>query len=136
SRDWSSDVCSSDLQNHEFNSGIWNTLEQKVRYWASKYNGVFVVSGGILSGDMKTIGDEQVAVPNQFYKILIDNNTSKTKMIAFLLPHKNSQKPLFEFVVPVDSIETLTKIDFFPELEDALEDNLEASASYKDWSFN
>jgi endonuclease G len=123
-------------QRHDFNSGIWNTLEQKVRYWASKYNGVFVVSGGVLNGDMETIGDEQVAVPNQFYKILIDTNSGKTKMIAFLMPHENSQKPLYKFVVPVDSIEVLTGIDFFPELEDTLEDKLEASANYKEWSFN
>ena len=34
-------------QKHDFNSGIWNRLEQKTRYWASKYNGVFVVSGGV-----------------------------------------------------------------------------------------
>lgn len=123
-------------QRHDFNSGIWNTLEQKVRYWASKYNGVFVVTGGVLNGDMETIGEEQVAVPNQFYKILIDNNPGKTKMIAFLMPHENSSLPLYEFVVSVDSIETLTGIDFFPELEDALENELEASSSYKEWSFN
>ena len=123
-------------QDHEFNSGIWNTLEQKVRYWASKYDGVFVVTGGILKGNMKTIGDENVSVPNQFYKVLIDNNTGKTKMIAFLMPHENSEKPLYEFVVSVDEIEALTGIDFFPELDDAIENKLEASSSYKGWSFN
>jgi endonuclease G len=123
-------------QEHDFNSGIWNTLEQKVRYWASKYDGVFVVTGGVLKGNMKTIGDEHVSVPNQFYKVLIDNNTGKTKMIAFLMPHENSSKPLYEFVVSVDTIEALTGIDFFPELEDRVENKLEASSSYKDWSFN
>jgi endonuclease G len=123
-------------QAHDFNSGIWNTLEQKVRYWASKYNGVFVVTGGVLKGKMKTIGAERVAVPNQFYKVLIDNNTGKTKMIAFLMPHENSDKPLYEFVVSVDEVEALTGIDFFPELEDTIENKLEASSSYKDWIFN
>ncbi|WP_346883014.1 DNA/RNA non-specific endonuclease [uncultured Algibacter sp.] len=122
-------------QEHEFNAGIWNTLEQKVRYWARKYNGVFVVTGGVLKGRMKTIGDEKVAVPKQFYKVLIDNNTGKTKMIGFLMPHNNSKKPLYEFVVPVDKIETLTGIDFFPELDDAIENKLEASSDYKGWSF-
>jgi endonuclease G len=122
-------------QDHEFNSGIWNTLEQKVRYWASKYDGVFVVTGGVLENGLETIGDEHVSVPNQFYKVLIDNNTGKTKMIAFLMPHENSKKPLYEFVVSVDSIEKLTGIDFFPELEDTIENKLEASSSYKDWSF-
>lgn len=123
-------------QEHEFNSGIWNTLEQKVRYWARKYDGVFVVTGGVLKGQMKTIGDEEVSVPNQFYKVLIDSNTGKTKIIAFLMPHKNSNKPLYEFVVSVDTIEQLTGIDFFAELDDKIEDKLESSSSYKEWSFN
>ena len=122
-------------QEHQFNAGVWNTLEQKVRYWARKYNGIFVVTGGVLKGKMKTIGTEDVSVPNQFYKVLIDNNTGKTKMIAFLMPHKDSRKPLYEFVVSVDEIEALTGIDFFPELEDTIENKLEASSSYKGWSF-
>lgn len=122
-------------QEHQFNAGIWNTLEQKVRYWARKYDGVFVVTGGVLKGEMDAIGNENVSVPNQFYKVLIDNNTGKTKMIAFLMPHKDSNKPLYEFVVSVDEVEALTGIDFFPELEDELENKLEASRSYKGWSF-
>lgn len=122
-------------QEHQFNSGVWNRLEQKVRYWARKYDGVFVVTGGVLKGNMKTIGKEDVAIPNQFYKVLIDTNSGTTKMIAFLMPHKDSKKPLYEFVVSVDTIEQLTGIDFFPELEDGIERKLEASSSYKGWSF-
>ncbi|UKM65170.1 DNA/RNA non-specific endonuclease [Flavobacteriaceae bacterium GSB9] len=123
-------------QQHKFNAGIWNSLEQKVRYWANKYDGVFVVTGGIFNDDMKRIGDENVSVPNQFYKILIDNNSTNPKMIAFLIPHADSNKPLYEFVVSIDSIEKLTAIDFFPELEDGIENKLEASSVYKNWSFN
>lgn len=122
-------------QEHQFNAGIWNTLEQKVRYWASKYDGVFVVTGGVLKGNMKTIGDEDVSVPNQFYKVLIDTNTGNTKMIAFLIPHIDSNQPLYKFVVPVDEVEALTGIDFFAELDDSIENKLEASSSYKGWSF-
>lgn len=122
-------------QEHQFNAGIWNALEQKVRYWARKYDGVFIVTGGVLTDGLETIGDEHVSVPNQFYKVLIDTNSGKTKMIAFLMPHKDSNKPLYKFVVSVDSIEKLTGIDFFPELDDAIENKLEASSNYKDWSF-
>ena len=123
-------------QKHDFNSGIWNTLEQKVRYWANKYDGVFVITGGVLNGSLKTIGDEHVSVSKQFYKILIDPNSGKTKMIAFLMPHSKSNKPLYDFVVSVDAVEALTGIDFFPELDDTLENQLEASNSYKGWRFN
>ena len=120
-------------QKHEFNSGIWNRLEQKVRYWAHKHDGVFVVTGGVLRGNMKTIGDEQVAVPNQFYKILLDANNGKVKAIAFLMPHQDSDKPLRDFVVTIDSIEKLTGIDFFLELEDTTENEIEGSKTYKYW---
>ena len=122
-------------QEHGFNSGIWNTLEQKVRYWAKKYDGVFVVTGGVLESDLKTIGSEEVAVPNQFYKVILDYNSGKPKMLAFLMPHENSSKPLYEFVVSVDTIEDLTGIDFFPELDDAIEKKIEASNNYKQWQF-
>lgn len=123
-------------QKHGFNAGVWNRLEQKTRYWASKYDGVFVISGGVLNGNMKTIGEEKVSVPNQFYKVVIDNNSGETKVLAFLMPHKNSNRPLYEFVVSVDEVEALTGIDFFSELEDTLENRIEASANYNNWSFN
>jgi len=55
-------------------------------------------------------------------------------MIAFLVPHEDSNKPLFEFVVSVDSIESLTGIDFFPNLDDLVENEIESSKNYKDWS--
>lgn len=122
-------------QEHDFNAGIWNTLEQKVRCWANKYDGVFVVTGGVLQEGLKTIGDEHVAVPKEFYKIILDNNHGEIKMVAFLLPHENSNKPLYKFVVSVDSIEKLTGIDFFPELDDFVENELEAANNYKNWSF-
>lgn len=122
-------------QKHSFNAGIWNRLEQKVRYWAKKNNGVFVVTGGVLENNLKTIGSENVAVPKQFYKIILDNTKGKIKILAFLVPHKESNLPLYKFVVPVDTIETLTGIDFFPELDNKIEDVLEASSAYKNWSF-
>ncbi|MCK8522566.1 DNA/RNA non-specific endonuclease [Aquimarina sp. D1M17] len=122
-------------QNHKFNSGIWNELEKKVRYWAKKYNGVYVVTGGVLSDDLKSIGYEAVSVPKYFYKIVYDHSSDDPKMIAFLMPHEDSDKSLKEFVVSTDEIEKLTGIDFFPKLDDAIEDRLEASSSTSGWRF-
>ncbi|MFD2551847.1 DNA/RNA non-specific endonuclease [Bizionia sediminis] len=118
-----------------FNAGIWNLLEQKTRYWAHTYHDVFVVTGGILSADLKTIGPEQVSVPAFFYKVVFDYNGTKPKIIAFLIPHKQTGKPLESFVVSVDYLEVLTGIDFFPNLDDDLETALEASTAYDKWRF-
>lgn len=122
-------------QLHAFNDGVWNRLEQKTRYWAAKYDGIYVVTGGVLNGDLKTIGKEQVAVPKYFYKILLDKSKGEYKMIAFLVPHQQSEKPLYEFVVSVDEVEKKTGIDFFPKLDDKVENQLEKSSNYKNWSF-
>lgn len=122
-------------QEHEFNSGIWNRLEQKTRFWATKYKGIYIVTGGILEPNLPTIGTEKVAVPKQFYKIILDYTKPEVKAIAFLVPHKDSNKALYTFVTSVDKIESLTGIDFFSELPDEIENKLEQSSSYKQWSF-
>ncbi|PRZ26527.1 DNA/RNA non-specific endonuclease [Flavobacterium granuli] len=120
-------------QDRAFNGGIWNRLEEKVRYWAEQYDDVFVVTGGVLSPSLKTIGREKVAVPEFFYKIILDDSKGNFKMIAFLMPNKKSDKPLYDFVVSMDSIEKMTGIDFFPALDDKIEKELEKSTSYKSW---
>lgn len=120
-------------QLYDFNAGVWNRLENKVRYWAGKYDGIYVVTGGVLSDNLETIGREEVSVPKYFYKVLLTKD--KTRMVAFLVPHEKSNKPLYKFVVSVDELEQKTGINFFPKLEDTTENKLEASKDYKGWSF-
>ena len=122
-------------QTNAFNAGVWNRLEQKTRYWATKYKGIFVVTGGVLKPNLKTIGREKVSVPKEFYKIILDYTEPEIKAIAFLVPHRDSNKALYSFVTSIDAIEKLTSIDFFPNLPDEIENKLEAKSSYKQWSF-
>ena len=112
-------------QNREFNSGIWNRLENKVRYWASKYNSIYVVTGGILEESNKKIGTEKVSVPKYFYKIVVVKLENKHKAIAFLIPNEKSQKGIYEFVVSIETLEKMTGIDFFPNLK-----NLKSSKDF------
>ena len=122
-------------QKHSFNAGIWNKLEQKTRYWAKKHHHLYVITGAILEDNLKTIGKDKVSVPKYFYKILLDYTKPEIKTIAFLIPHKESKKPLYNFIVSIDEIEKKTGINFFPELPNKLEENLEATKNYKNWSF-
>ena len=120
-------------QNHDFNAGIWNRLEQKTRYWAKKYDGVFVITGGVLHKGLKTIGDEKVSVPNYFYKIIADNSNQKLKTIAFLIPNKPISNSFYEYVITIDEIEKRTGIDFFSNLPDALENKIESTIDLNSW---
>lgn len=122
-------------QVHNFNDGVWNRLENKVRFWAQKYNSIYVVTGPVLTNGLQTIGRENVAVPNSFYKVLLYSDNGTYKMIAFLVPSQNSDSPLYKFVVATDDLEKMTGIDFYPKLPDTVENILEKSSDYKNWSF-
>ncbi|AYN69137.1 DNA/RNA non-specific endonuclease [Euzebyella marina] len=122
-------------QDRAFNSGIWNRLEIKVRDWARQYGEIFIVTGGVLEEGLKEIGEEEVDVPNYYYKIIARNDSDGPKAMAFLMLGKESNKPLKEFTVTIDEIEKQTRIDFFKNLSDDLENTLEASNGESDWSF-
>ena len=122
-------------QDNAFNAGVWNRLEQQVRYWAKQYGTVFVATGGVLEEGLPSIGDEDVAVPRYYYKIIGKGSREKLKVVAFLLPHRESTAPLQQFVVPVDKIERLTGIDFFAGVPDGLEKEIEGKMETKGWKF-
>ena len=57
-------------------------------------------------------------------------------MIAFILPNEKSSKPLQDFVVTVDFVENITGIDFFPELDDSIDNDLESNSNPALWTFS
>lgn len=118
-----------------FNRGIWQQLEAQVRTWAVAYKDIYIVTGGILKYTMGEIGSNRVSVPKYFYKVVLDYTEPDIKAIALLLPNEKGTKQLEEYVITIDSIETLTGIDFFPALPDPLENELESSVHPEKWTF-
>lgn len=113
-------------QHPSFNRGGWKALEEMMRQWALEEDSLWVVSGPVLQQGLKKIGINQVSIPAYFYKIILDSRQAELKIISFLLPNKKIDKELRYWVVPVDSVEALSGLDFFPQLPDALEDSLES----------
>jgi endonuclease G len=117
-----------------FNRGIWRRLEEQVRTWATKYEEIYIVTGPILEENLPTIGSNKVAVPNYYYKVILDYKKPQLKGIGFVLPHREaSEKPLQSYVISIDSVETLTGIDFFPAIPDSLEEIIEATIQLNRW---
>ena len=123
-------------QNKEFNAGVWNRLEQKIRYWADKYEALFIVTGGILHDNMITIGKEEVAVPDYFFKIVVRAQNNAFVMIPFLVQKKKSDASLYTFATTIDEIERITGIDFNEKLTERIEEKIKKELSYKEWSFS
>ena len=123
-------------QDPSFNRGIWADLEAVVRNMAYDEGRIYVVTGPVLTdGPYETIGDSEVSVPKEFYKVILKYEGDESKAIGFLLENKNSKRDLESFAKSVDEIEEVTGIDFFPKLDDAIEEKVEKKEDVSDWTF-
>ena len=119
-------------QNPSLNRGKWNSLESQVREWAIKYGELFIVTGGVLKDGLPVIGQNQVSVPEFYYKVILDNTNKKA--IGFLMENKSLDQDIFYYAVEIDRIEIETGIDFFYRLDDQTENALESSFQITDWN--
>ena len=100
-------------QHPSFNRGIWKKLESQVRNWAfDANNSIYVFTGPILQSCSESIGENNVCVPDYYYKFIW--KPVEIKMIAFVLPNHKGEKELAYYVTSVDYVESITGIDFFP----------------------
>ena len=78
-------------QKPEFNRGIWAKLERAVRDWVSRDEALLIITGPVFtSDDFARIGKNGVAVPDFFYKVILDYTLPEKKGIAFIIPNKKT----------------------------------------------
>ena len=112
-----------------FNTGVWKRLEAWVHDLAAAGDTLWVYTGPILSNGMDTI-ETGVYEADGFFKVIIDPAPAP-KAIGFIVPHEKSKQPLASFACPVDSVETLSGLDFLPTQGESLESQIEVTA----WPF-
>jgi endonuclease G len=120
-------------QNHNLNGGVWKELEESVRNWASDNGHIYVVCGPIVSKRPKTIGNNKVAVPDSFFKVLLRNDNGNWSAIAFMFANKSGHKKLATYAMSVEDIQIITDIDFFPALPDDIEEKIENQLNTSIW---
>jgi len=121
-------------QNREFNAGIWNDLEKLLRSWAYHYGKIYVVTGPVLKPGLPTIGKvNKIAVPEQFYKVVLYAKPPYLKGIAFLLNNEPSSQPLSKAVISIDSLEKVTGLEFFPLLPVEVKEKVKMKSNAKEW---
>ena len=124
-------------QDPTFNRGIWADLEATVRNFASQNSQIYITTGPIFYDEPSTfIGDSKVAVPDAYYKVILDYQEPQIKAIAFILPNEGSKKSLESFATTIDEVEQIVQLDFFPLLDDSVEANLESSFNVSQWDFS
>ena len=123
-------------QKPDLNRGKWKDLEEQVRDWAVHYGAIYVVTGPVLTQKpLGTIGKNKVAVPASYYKILVDLTEPEIKGIGFLMPNVGLKEPIASYAVPIDQVEKVTGLNFFPKLSAQTEKAVEGSINLAVWGW-
>ena len=119
----------------DLNRGAWSKLENQGREWSLDCNELFVVTGPVLKPNLPKVqqGSFRLSIPEYYYKIFVDLYGPEYKAIAFIMPNKKIDDPIMNYVVSIDEIEKKTGIDFFPTLNDSLEERLEKKSIVEEW---
>ena len=120
-------------QVHALNAGMWSSLENKARQWARRDSAIVVVCGPIVQHDHMMIGESCVAVPSHYYKVIASPYGKRPQGIAFIMPNEDLDAPLYTYATTIDSVESLTGIDFLYNLPDSLENYVEQNFDLKSW---
>lgn len=133
-----------------FNQAYWITLEglvQKLGRNTSFADTLYVVKGGTVK-DGQTLGSisrqngTSVSIPKYYFMALLKVKNGTYSSIAFWIEHKDygydydHQAPLSvikEQAVTVNYLEEQTGIDFFPNLPDAQEEQIEEQLLPTNW---
>lgn len=119
------------------NRGIWRELEEQARLWASDNGVLYVVTGPVITDSMRRLGKNRVGVPVLFYKVLCTVTDGKYEAVGFLFENRDygKKESLKKLMLPVDRVEEVTGIDFFPALPDEVERVVESRVNEKAWSY-
>ena len=127
-------------QNSTHNSGLWNTLENKVNSWGNSKSfrdTLYVVKAGTIRDDqvLEYAGTYKLLVPKYFYMAILCLKDGQYKAIGFWTEHtaNNSSKNPADYAISIKELEEKTGIDFFCNLPDDIEEEVQKEYNLADW---
>lgn len=128
-------------QTSKLNEGTWQNMENQVRKWNNNQyrDTLYVVKGGTID-DNHILSNSRtgLTVPAYFYMGIVSKLGNKYRGIAFILEHNNpgnSASPK-NYIFTIDQLEQMTGIDFFCNLPDNIEDEMERNIDRIFWGMN
>ncbi|MDR0657552.1 MAG: DNA/RNA non-specific endonuclease [Mediterranea sp.] len=123
-------------QHPKLNQRRWKDLENKVREWAIADSAVIVICGPVVNESPQCIGGNNVVVPHGFFKVILSLRKKQPEAIGFIFHNEHCVQPLRSYIVSIDSVETVTRLDFFSPLPDETEDRIEAYVDTAYWGLS
>ena len=120
-------------QDEELNKGDWRGLEERCRSWAKRYGDIYIVAGPLFQEPKgRTVGENRVCVPDAFFKVILCLGGTP-KAIGFIYPNTGEHHEMRYYVCSVDEVEAQAGIDFFPNLPDDVEEEVECVSDLEKW---
>ena len=123
-----------------FNRNIWRSLETAVRGWVQERGRLTIITGPVFAignnrVSYEVIGENNVAVPTHFYKIIVDNNDpDNVQALAFMMPNEDlSDQDYRDYLTTINRIELATGIDFLSAIPPAVQDAVESTEAQTVW---
>lgn len=119
-------------QESGLNSGMWNQIEQACRRWAVEYGHIYIVCGPILyRQEHVTIGENQVVVPEAFFKVILRLGENPA-CIGYVIKNGERGKKK-NYINTLSQVERITGYRFFPNLPDAIRNQIKDTADESLW---
>lgn len=115
-----------------FNREGWARIEDHLRGYVMRTgHPLLVVTGGVLHDELPAIerGVNSVSIPEWFYKVAVDPIAEKG--IGFLVPHEEFLKSPDTYAVPIDSVEALSRVNFYALMSN--EKDIESELNLLHW---
>ena len=122
-------------QTPELNRGVWREIEHRIAdLFTARWGEVWVIVGA-LSDDCETLSGTDISVPAAFYQIVIAKTQEEIKALAFVIEQEVPWNAWpRRYLTSIDTVEKLSGMDFFSELEDAVENSLESQTATRLWT--
>jgi endonuclease G len=138
-----------------YNSSVWLRVEKAVRDFAERRGDVTVITGPVFTVReyddpvmnqpetprqvlYNVLGENNVAVPTAFFKIIVDMaDPARPDVIAFLIPHRDTDTPeeraLEQYLCSVDDIERATGLDLLTAVPQPVQREIEMQKADALW---
>lgn len=136
-------------QYNKFNAGLWEKMEEDVRNWVRLGDTLYVCKGGTIdnsdyileyvnrnSHQASRVNKDHIPVPRFFYMAVVCRKGNVWRGMAYWTPQYNedhSDDNRRGYAITIDRLEELTGIDFFCNLPDEIEDQVEKEIVHSFW---
>ena len=123
-------------QTPALNRGIWREVEHRIAdLWTARYGEIWVIVGCIsATSNRETIGGSDIDVPTAYYQVVIAQEGMDVRALAVLFDQSVSWKAwAARHLITIDELESLTGLDFNPELPSFLQEPLESDLPSRLW---